>query len=320
MTAKAFREMLILLLVGAAMHAHCADSYPTRPVRNIVPFPPGATTDAVGRLMARELGKRLGQTVVVDNRGGAGGAIGTKIGANAAPDGYTIITTTSAVMTIVPQISEAGFDAFKDVVPVAFAGEAYSVLAVSPTLPAKSLDELIAYAKKNPGKLNYGSAGVGSMAHIQMEMLKLRAGIDIVHVPFQGGGPAIAAAIAGEVQAVFDLASYPQVDAGRLRGMAVNGPDRWPGLPNLPTMREAGIKNWNISLWYGLMAPSKTPAHIVRKLATLWSEAMDDPQVDKQLRDFGLRPIKESPEKFQERIKADYKTMTEVLNSAKIAR
>ena len=309
---------LLLIFGGIACESSFAEQYPTRSIRNIVPFPPGATTDAVGRLMARELGKRLGQTVVVDNRGGAGGGLGTRIGAQAAANGYTLITTTNAVMTIVPQISDAGFDPFKDLVPVAFAGEAYSVLAVSPSLPVKSVGDLVAYAKRNPGKLNYGSAGVGSMAHIQMELLKMKTGIEIVHVPFQGGGPAIGAAIAGEVQAVFDLASFPHVESGRLRGLAVNGSDRWVGLPALPTMREAGVKEWNFSLWYALLAPAKTPEHVVKLISRHWADAMDDPQVNKQLRDLGLRPIKETPEMTAQRIRTDYKNMTELLKAANI--
>jgi tripartite-type tricarboxylate transporter receptor subunit TctC len=302
---RGFGQVALALGLACATAAAMAQTYPDKAIRMIVPFPPGATTDKVGRLMGQELSKRLKQPVVVQNVGGAGGAIGTRQVIGAPADGYTLLTTTSAVMTVASQVSEAKFDPEKELVPIAFVGEAFSVIAVNPELPIHNLAELMDYAAKNPGKFNYGSAGYGSMGNIHFELLKYLTNLQVSHVPYRGGGPAITAAIAGEVQAVFDPAAMPLAQAGRLRPIAVHGPSRWSALPGVPTIAESGVRNWDLPIWYGLVAAAGTPPEIVAAVSRAWNEAMDDPAVQRQLEQVGISPRKESPEQLGTRISAD---------------
>jgi tripartite-type tricarboxylate transporter receptor subunit TctC len=257
----------ILALSPAA--ALAADSYPSRPIRMIVAYPPGGGTDQVGRVMAEQFTQTLGQQVVVDNRGGATGNIGSELAARAAPDGYTLLMGNVAPNAVnVSLFKKLGFDPVKDFAPVSLVAITPNILVAHPSVPVKTIKELVALAKAKPGALNFPSAGVGSSSHLAGELLKSMAGISMVHVPFKGGGPALVATIAGEVQIMFATmpAAMPHVKSGRVRPVAVTTTRRSQAMPELPTIAESGVKGYDASTWYGLLAPAGTPKAIVDRL------------------------------------------------------
>jgi len=256
-----------LLLFAGVVQA--ASSYPLRPIRMIVAYPPGGGTDQVGRVMAEQLTQTLGQQVVVDNRGGATGNIGTELAARAAPDGYTLLMGNVAPNAVnVSLFRKLGFDPVKDFAPVSLVAITPNILVAHPSLPVKSIKDLIALAKAKPGTLNFPSAGVGSSSHLAGELLKSLAGISMVHVPFKGGGPALVATIAGEVQIMFATmpAAMPHVKSGKVRPVAVTTTRRSQAMPELPTIAESGVKGYDAATWYGLLAPAGTPKAIVDRL------------------------------------------------------
>jgi len=246
-----------------------AQNYPVRPIRMIVAYPPGGGTDIVGRMMAQKLGENLGQTVVVDNRGGATGNIGTELAARATPDGYTLLMGNVAPNAInVSLFKKLPFDPVKDFAPVSLVAVTPNILVVQPSLPVKTVKDLVALAKAKPGALNFPSAGVGSSSHLAGEMLKTLAGIDMVHVPYKGGGPALIALLSGQVQIMFATlpAAMPHVKSGKLRPVAVTTSRRSQALPELPTIAESGVSGYEAATWYGLLAPAGTPKAIVGRL------------------------------------------------------
>ena len=249
--------------------AQAADTYPSRPIRMIVAYPPGGGTDQVGRVMADQLSQTLGQNVVVDNRGGATGNIGTELAARAVPDGYTLLMGNVAPNAVnVSLFKKLGFDPVKDFAPVSLVAVTPNILVTNPSIPVKTVKELIAYAKAKPGALNFPSAGVGSSSHLAGEMLKSMTGISMVHIPFKGGGPALVAVIAGEVQIMFATmpAAMPHVKSGKVKPVAVTTAKRSQAMPDLPTIAESGVKGYEASTWYGLLAPARTPQAIVTRL------------------------------------------------------
>ena len=289
-----------LLLIAFALAAPLcgAQSYPTRPVRLVITYPPGGTTDFVGRPVAQKLSELLGQQVVVDNRGGAGGVIGTVIVAQAPPDGYTLLLGTSSGMLINPLLNpRLPYDAFRDFAPVSRTNINPQALVANSALPVSNVKELIAYAKANPGRLNVASSGVGTPNHLGAEMLKYLAKIDIVHIAYKGGGPAMTDLIGGEVQLQFS--SIPtvltHVKTGRIKMLAIGSAKRSPALPDVPTIAEAGVPGYEYTTWYGIFAPRGTPAAIVAKLNGAVVTAMAAPEVTQRLMPQGAEPSSSTP-------------------------
>src|SRR5215468_9311725 len=257
-----------------------AQNYPTRPIRFVVPYPPAGGTDVVARILSEPLGAALGQPIIIDNRGGAAGNLGTDIAAKAAPDGYTVLFTLSS-HTINPKLYEKlPFDVERDFVPISLAALSPQILVAHPSVPANNIRELIALAKSQPGKLNFASVGTGSPAHIAGELLKLKAGIDMVHVPYKGGGPAITDTIGGQVQLLFVSmpAAWQHVKAGKLKAIAVASAKRSVAAPDLPTIAESGVPDYAVESWYGAFAPAKTPPAAVAKLNAAFVKVLDNPQ------------------------------------------
>jgi tripartite-type tricarboxylate transporter receptor subunit TctC len=271
---------LLLALTTVA----AAQDYPTKPVRVIVPFPPGAINDTVGRMIATQLSERLGKQFVVDNRAGAGGVVGTELAANAPKDGYTLLIV-SLVNTVNPWLYKLSYEPIKSFAPIAFLASTPNVIVVHPDLPAKTLGEFIAYAKANPGKVQYASGGVGSFMHLGGELFKLAAGVDLLHVPFRGGGPAMIDVVGGHTKAIF--ATMPTALAAR---QSV--------LPDVPTANEAGLPGYEVANWVGIVAPAGTPAAIVEKLNAEIAAAMESPEVKKQLLSEGAETMRMSSAAF----------------------
>jgi tripartite-type tricarboxylate transporter receptor subunit TctC len=275
--------------------------YPNKPLRLIVPFPPGGSTDIIGRVVALRLGEKLGQQVIVDNRGGAGGTIGTEAAAKAAPDGYTLAVGTTSTHAVAPgAYSKLGYNPVKDFAPISLVAVTPYLLVVNAQVPAKTLAELVSLAKKQPGKLNYASAGAGSTTHLATEMLKDAAKIDVVHVPYKGNGPAEVAVLAGEVQVLFGSmpALLQQVKAGKLRPLAVGTAKRSPAAPEVPTVAEQGFPGFEAALWLGVVAPAGTPARAVERLAKELNGIVATPEFRESMDKNGAEPISNTPQQF----------------------
>jgi tripartite-type tricarboxylate transporter receptor subunit TctC len=286
-----------LMLAGTSLAM--AQDYPTRPVRMIIPFPPGGSNDVVGRLIAIKLGDRLGKQVVVDNRSGAGGVIGTEVVAKSPPDGYTLLIISMA-HAVNPWLYKLNYDPIKDFAPVGLLAKGANVLVVHPSLPVRSIADLIALAKKQPGDLQYASAGIGSFQHLGGELFKLMAGVDILHVPFKGGGPALVDVVGGHTKVMFSsmVQTVPHIHSGKLRALGTGGPQRSPVLPDVPTIAEAGVSNYEAVNWWGLVAPVGTPKAIIDKLNTELLAVQNAPEVQKQFALEGGEPVPMKPAVF----------------------
>jgi tripartite-type tricarboxylate transporter receptor subunit TctC len=277
----------LLVKIAAALLAlsasAAAQDYPTKPVRLIIPFPPGGSNDVVGRMVALQLGDRLGKQVVVDNRGGAGGIIGTEAAAKSAPDGYTLLII-SIAHAVSPWLYKLQYDPIKSFTPVAILASGPNVLVVNPSLPVHSVTELIALAKQKPGELNYASAGIGSFQHLGGELFKLTAGINMVHVPYKGGGPAMTDVLGGYTKIMFSslVQTTPFVLNGQLRALGTSGVKRNPALPDVPTIAEAGLPGYEATNWWGVVAPAGTPAAIVEQLHNQITAVQNSPQTKEQ--------------------------------------
>lgn len=273
----------------AATYAVAAD-FPDRPVSIVVPFPAGGTPDILARVLGEAVGKRLGQPVIVDNRAGAGGNIGAQAVMRAKPDGHTLLMCAFGC-SVAPLIYKpAPYDIKKDFAPVAKLATVPSVLVVNPKLPAKSLGELLSYARANPGKLNSASSGVGTSAHLATELLRAQAGVDLTHVPYKGAGQVANDLLGGQVDMYFDNlpASLPSIKAGKLRALAVASEKRSPSIPDVPTFAEAGVPNFIITPWFGLLAPAGTPEPVLQRLNVAFNEALKDPAVAKRMEELGV--------------------------------
>jgi tripartite-type tricarboxylate transporter receptor subunit TctC len=307
-----------VLLAGFAAFA-AAQSYPTKPVRLIVPFPPGGSNDIVGRLVAQELSGRLGKQVVVDNRGGAGGVLGSEIAANSEPDGHTLLVI-SVAYAFNPSLYKLRFDPEKSFVPVAMMGVGPNALTVNPKLQANSVKELIALAKAQPGKLNYASAGVGTFQHLGSELFRIMSGTNIVHVPFKGGGPAMVDVIAGNTQIC--LASLiqviPHVDSKRLKLLGIGGAKRAKVYPNVPTISEGGVPGYDASNLWGILAPAKTPIAIVERLHKEINSILGSPEIQKQFDSQGAETAIMSRAEFGKLIKTEMVKWAKVVKEAGI--
>jgi tripartite-type tricarboxylate transporter receptor subunit TctC len=304
---------------GLAGVAH-AQAYPERPIRLIVPFSPGGTSDLIGRVVAARLGDELGQTVIVDNRGGAGSTLGTGIAARAAPDGYTLIVSHIALAINQTLYSKLPYNALTDLAPISRLGAAPSAVVVNNQLPARNMRDLIALARKEPGKLNYGSAGVGSSGHLAVALLEHVAGVKFTHVPYKGGGPSVTATIAGEVQLAIPVvaSAAAQVKAGRLRMLAVTGARRSQAAPDVPTVQEAGVPGYVYETWFGLFAPAGTPKSILARLNQGTVKALGVSDVREQLFSQGVEPESSTPAELAKTLRDDTATWAKVIRSAGI--
>ena len=301
-----FRLAAALLAVGIA-GAAMADTYPNRPIRAVVPFAPGGAVDIVARMTAAKLGEALGQTVVVDNRAGAGGTLGTDIVAKARPDGYTVLIGSMGVAVNAVLYPKLPYDTLRDLAPVTMLAEQPNVVVVHPSVAAKSVRELIALAKAKPGQITYGSGGVGSNSHFATVLFLMMAHVDMLHVPYKGLGPAITELVGGQVQmAVSNVSTaLPHVKSGRLRLIAVTTMKRFGLFPDTPTVAESGVPGYQSSGWYALWAPARTPREIVAKLTAETTRALASPAMQSELRAQGLEAIPTTPEAFTSRLRAE---------------
>jgi tripartite-type tricarboxylate transporter receptor subunit TctC len=296
------RRLVLVAFALLAAAPALAQSYPDRPIRIIVPTPAGGPVDVMARLVASALPASLGQTVFVENKPGAGNIIGSKIAADAAPDGYTLTVSAASGLIMSPMIySNAGYDA-SSFAPVALIAETPQLLVVNPNLPVKTVAELVAYAKANPGKLNYSTGGIGTLPHLSAELFKKITGTNIVHVPYKGGGPALVGVVAGEAQMTFDTVatSLPMALGGKLRVLAVVGPKRVAELPDVPTMREAGFSTISTGAWTALLAPKGTPGAIIAKLNDGVNKALQSEPMKSTLAKLGAQPRGGTPQALAE--------------------
>ena len=298
-----------------------AQEYPTKPIRLVITYPPGGNTDLVGRALALKLGESMGQQVVVDNRGGAGGVLGSMITAQSAPDGYTIMLGTSAGMVINPLLSrKLTYDPVRDFAPVSMVVIVPQLLVINPQLPVKNVRELIAFAKAKPGYLNAGSSGVGTPNHFGTELLKWLAGVDIVHVPYKGGAPALTDLLGGQIQMAFSSvpAVLPHIKAGRLVALGVGSAKRSPALPNVPTIAEAGVPGYEYTTWYGIFAPAKTPRPLIARLNTEIVKAMETPEIKDRFTALGGDPDPGTPEELRAYMANESAKWAKIIKAANI--
>jgi tripartite-type tricarboxylate transporter receptor subunit TctC len=291
---------VMLVCVLCVLDAIAADAYPSRPIRFIVPFPPGGGNDIVGRIVAVKLAEGLGQQVVIDNRGGAGGTLGTDMTAKAPADGYTLLVNNISLAVNQTLFKKLPYDTLTDLAPVALIGRQPNVVVVHPGVAAKSIRDLLELARAKPGAMNYGSGGVGTASHLATEMLKLMAQVDLVHVPYKGLGPALTDLIGGRVQVIISTmaSALPHIKSGKLRTLAVTTAQRSSFFPEVPTMNEGGVKGYEFSTWYGLLVPARTPKAIVERLNAEVRKALTSSLVAEQFLAQGLEPAASSPHEF----------------------
>lgn len=304
---------------GAVANPCRAQNYPARPVRMIVPFPPGGGTDILARIVSQKLGERLGQQVIVDNRPGAATNIGMELAARSAPDGYTLLMASIGLAANPSLYPKLGFDPLVDLAPVTLVAMAPTVLSVHPSVPARTVKQLVSLVQSKPGALNYGSFGGGSGAHLAAELFKLTTGLDIVHVPYKGGGPAITALMSGEVQMVFSsmLPVIPHLKSGRLAAIAIASAKRTTALPELPTFREFGI-DYETGTWFGVLVPAGTPREIITGLNEEIVRILRLPDVQERIAGEGAEPVGNSPAEFQAFIKNEAAKLGKVVRTSKI--
>jgi tripartite-type tricarboxylate transporter receptor subunit TctC len=298
-----------------------ATAYPTKPIRLIVPFPPGGPTDVFARLVGQQLGEKLGQPVVVENRAGAATMIGSSLVARAPADGHTLLFTASTLVISVQLQKDKPFDPLKDFMPVSPILAYPFYLVVNNALPVTNVQELIAYGKANPGKLSYGSVGTGSGAHLVAETFKNQAGFEAVHIPYKGAAEFLQAVQTGQVHFVFDSpgSAQPTVAAGRARGLAVTSAKRWVTIPEVPTMQEAGLAGFEKGLWLGVLAPAGTPAEVVGRLHASMTEILQTPDVRARIEKAGFQVLSEPPEVFRKRLARDAEQWGEVIRRNRIS-
>lgn len=302
------------MLLGAGVA--CSQEYPNKPIRIIVPAPAGGNTDFMARAIGQKLTEGLGQPVVIEYRAGGGTNIGAEVVARAAPDGYTLLAGQSALASNMTLYKKLNFDTVRDFAPVTMVMKGPLVLLVHPSVPAKSVRELIALARAQPGKLHYASGGIGLSTHLVMELLKSTANIKILHIPYKGGSQATVDVLGGHVDAMFSGMSQLPVVRGKLRALAVTGSTRWPATPDVPTIAEDGIPGFEAVTWQGLLAPAKTPKDVIAKLYTVVKKSLQIPDVREYYAGVGFAPVGSSPEDFAAYIKADIAKWAKVIKES----
>ena len=308
-------------LLGTVGTAHAADDYPNRTIRIIVPFVPGGVTDTSARAVSDKLSARLGQQVAIDNRPGSNGNIGTELVARSPADGYTLLLGFDGTLVINPHVyARVPFDTLRDFAPVTKLGDAALILVAHPGVPARTFAELVALSKARPGTLSYGTSGTGSTPHVAGELLKLRTGIDMLHIPYKGGGQAMADAVGGQLPLVFTAIATAQqyVRNGRVRGIAVANASRSPSLPEVPTFIESGVAGFETYSWTGILAPARTPRPIIERLQREVALVLQDPEVRERYAVLGIEPVGNSPDRFTEQIRADLARWAGVVKQAGI--
>jgi tripartite-type tricarboxylate transporter receptor subunit TctC len=309
---------LLAAAVTIAIPNALGQNFPTKPIRFVVLFLPATGSDIVARALAPKLAASLGQQIVVDNRAGAGGIVGSEIVARAAPDGYTIMLAASSHAINASLFSKLPYDTRKDFAAVTQLTSGPLVLVVNPSLPASSVKDLIAYVKTRPGQLSYASAGTGTPTHLAGELLKTTSGIDMAHVPYKGGPPAMTDVVAGQVLLYFSVTApaLPFVKSGRLKALAITGKNRSPLFPDTPTMIESGMAGYDVDQWYGVLAPAATPGNIVAKLHSEFTKALQFPDVRERFISLGLEPVGSTPEQFDGYIKAEIVKFEKVIKAS----
>lgn len=318
--ASLFMGIGLCIAAGTPLEA-IAQTYPTKPIRLIVAFPPGGSTDIIARLVGQRLGAKLGQQIIVDNRGGAGGTLGTEIAARSNPDGYTLTMGTTSTHVIAPAAyAKVNYDPIRDFEPITLVASTPYLLVLHPGVKATNVKEFVALAKSQPGKFNYASAGTGSTTQLAMEMFNRAAGMDIVHIPYSGNGPAGAAVLGGQVQALFGSmpAVLPHAQAGRVRPIAVGTAQRSPALPNVPTVAESGYPGFEVSLWLGFFAPQGTPRPVLTRLQTELTAIANSPEVKALFEKNGASAITNTPAEMNKLMKSELDKYGKVIKAAGI--
>jgi tripartite-type tricarboxylate transporter receptor subunit TctC len=301
-------------------HAEAQSNYPSHPVHIIVPSPPAGGTDIIARVLAQSFSTAFGQQFIVENRPGAGNMIGIESVARSAPDGYTLLMVPSTLALNSVLYQKVNYDPIRDFAPITLAATAPNVLVINPSIPAQTLTEFIALAKKKPGELTYGTPGIGTSPHMSMELLKSMAGLDIRHIPYRGTAPAVTDIISGQISAMFAnaLTAKPQVDAGKVRALAVSGPKRIEAMPNVPPVAQAGVPGYDAMQWYGLLAPAGTPPDIIKRLHAEATKALGTAEMKEKLAGDGAEPVGSSSAEFAALIKSELDKWGKVARAAKI--
>ncbi|MBV0882209.1 tripartite tricarboxylate transporter substrate binding protein [Noviherbaspirillum sp. L7-7A] len=314
-----FKKLFAVLALACAPAVALAQAYPTKPVRLVVPYSPGGGADNAARILATRLATTLGQTVVIDNRPGGSGMIGAQAVAQAEPDGYTVLYDASA-FAVNPALRKMAFDPAKDLVPVSLAVTVPNIFVVPPNAPYSTVQEFVDYARKHPGKLTYASYGAGSAAHLIGELLKARAGIDLLHVPYKGGAPALTDLMGGQVDSYFANAAsgMSYVKSGKLRALAVTSAKRMAAMPEVPTLAESGFKDFEVLEWNGFFVPKGTPNEVVARLAKEVQAAVKDPATRQKLQGLGLDPVGSTPEEFGRFVQAEMTRWAGLVKSNRI--
>jgi tripartite-type tricarboxylate transporter receptor subunit TctC len=317
--SRSWAPALVALAMLGAATAGLAQVYPVKPIRLVLPYPPGGGSDTIARPLAQKMSEGLGQQVVVENRGGAGGNIGMEAVARSASDGYTLVFALTAQLAVNPGLyPKLPYDPIRDYAPITLLGSGGYILVVHPSLPVKSVKELVAFAKARPGQIAYSSSGNGSGGHLAVELFNNMAGIRMLHVPYKGGGPALMDMIAGQVQLLFatQLASWPHVQSGRIRALAVSTAKRPASLPNLPTVAEAGVPGFDAGVWYAVLAPAGTSREIVMRLNGEIARVLSQPDYRNLLVSNTIDPIGSPPEELARTIKSEIAKWAKVIKDA----
>jgi len=312
--------LIAIVLSSAALQASAADTYPTKPVRAIITFPPGSATDIIGRVVGQKLTEYWGQTVVADNRGGAGGVIGSQVVAQSAPDGYTLLINSNAHVVNPSIYAKLPYDTMKDFTNIAPLVSAPNVLITAPSNKVKTVGELVADAKARPGKINFASAGVGSGTHLSLEKFKMMAGVNVTHIPFKGTGEAIIDVLAGRVEYYFVpiSAGIGYIKDGKVRALAVSTIKRSPQLSNVPTVAEGGVKGYDSGLWFALWGPAKMPAALVEKIWKDTDRALSSPDVMERMNNLAALPLHMKPAEFSQFVASEIADTAKVVKAAGI--
>jgi tripartite-type tricarboxylate transporter receptor subunit TctC len=315
------RFAIALGLAIALPAAALAQDYPSKPIRLVVGYSPGGTTDIIARIIGAQLSKTLHQAVVVENRPGAGGNIGADFVAKAAPDGYTLMLGTAGTMAVNPWIyKNMPFDTVHDFAPISLIASLPNLMVVNPKVPARNVQEFVAWAKQHPGKVFFASSGIGNTPHLTAELFNQTTGLNMIHVPYKGSGPAMTDLVGGKVQVMFDNmpSAIGHARSGELRALAVTSPKRVSSAPDIPTVAESGYPGFKVVTWFGLFAPAGTPSAVIERLNREVADAVRDPQVHKHLLDLGAEPTSNSPAEFSKLVKDEKETWGKVVKAAKI--